>query len=89
MLGILAVETDWDFSIELDGKVYSDMDEAIPIESIEQLNRIVIIGPFGNPAQTNVKDYEIKKALDAIKANPSEYFSNMGGNRGATWYPSK
>lgn len=84
--GTLFVETDFDFSLELNGKIYSDMHISIPIESIEELNAIKITGPFGSPS--GGKTSEIEEALEAIRANPDEIFNNMGGNRGATWVPS-
>ena len=82
MIGTLNVETDLDFSLELNGTVYSDEEFSIDIDSMDQLESIQVMGPFG-------KTREILAALEAIKANPSVFFSNLGGNRGAMWHPRK
>jgi hypothetical protein len=87
MIGTLNVETDFDFSLELNGTVYSDSEFSIDIDSMGQLESIQVMGPFGSPS--GGKTWEILTALEAIKANPSEYFSNLGGNRGAMWHPRK
>lgn len=85
-LGNLSVETDYDFSIELNGTIYTNSEFEITINSIEELNAIKVLGPWGTPS--GGKTWEINDALEAIKANPKEFFNNMGGNRGATWYPA-
>jgi len=86
-LGNLAVETDDDFSLELNGTLYTDSEFQITINSIEELNAIKVCGPWGTPS--GGKTWEIDAALEAIKANPKDFFNNMGGNRGATWYPAQ
>jgi len=86
-LGTLNVETDWDFSLELNGTVYSDSEFSIDIDSMDQLESIQVLGPFGSPS--GGKQWEILAALEAIKANPNEFFSNQGGNRGAMWHPKQ
>jgi len=84
--GTLNVETDWDFSLELNGKIYSDEEFSIRI-TLEELDSIKIMGPHGSPLTGRVE--AIETALDAIRTNPRESFSNLGGNRGASWYPSE
>lgn len=85
-LGTLNVETDWDFALQLNDEIYSDHEFSIQIDSVDQLDSIQIMGPFGSPS--GGKTWEIIEALKAIKANPAQFFSNQGGNRGAMWYPN-
>jgi len=92
MAHTLMVETDWDFSIMLDGKLYSDCEFEIKLDSVKQLDEILVGGPFGSPpylpiAQSNCKVWELQEGLNAIRQNPEEIFGNMGGNRGIQWYP--
>lgn len=86
VLGNLSVETDDDFSLELNGVLYTDSEVQLTIDSVEELNAIKVMGPYGSPS--GGKTWEIDAALEAIRANPKEFFNNMGGNRGATWYPA-
>ncbi len=85
-LGDLLIETDHDFSIELNGILHTSHEINIKISSIDELNSIKIHGPFGTTV-FNAKIWEIEDALNKIKANPDCFFDNTGGNRGATWYP--
>ena len=84
-VGTLTVETDWDFSLIIAGELFCESEFSVEIYSIETLNSIQISGPFGSP--TGGKSWEIEDALEQIKNNPTEFFSNLGGNRGAMWYP--
>lgn len=87
---ILTIETDFDFSIKLNGKVHHDMTFSIAINDPKELDEIVVGGPFGtggfvplNEAKGHV--YELKRGLERIKANPNETFDELGGNRGVAW----
>lgn len=82
---IMGFETDWDFSIKFKDKFYCDMDFEIRISSVEELDEMEVMGPYGSPSTSNIWVFD--EALKAIKANPNEYFSNMGGNRGVSWTP--
>lgn len=82
---IMNFETDWDFGIKFKDKIYSDMEFAIRLSSVEELDEMEVTGPFGSPSTSNLWVFD--EALKAIKSNPNEYFSNMGGNRGVSWTP--
>lgn len=84
--GTLFVKTDWDFSLELNGKFYYEEEFSL-ILTLEELDSIKVMGPYGSPSSGRVE--AIETALEAIRAKPRESFSNLGGNRGASWYPSE
>jgi hypothetical protein len=86
-IGTLNVETDHDFAIELNGVIHSGHEFNLDIESIDELNAIKVVGPWGCP--TGGKTWEIDEALAAIRANPGKRFNNTGGNRGAEWWPAR
>jgi len=85
MIGKLSVETDWDFGIVINGKHFSDLSFSVDVDSIDQLENIRYLGPFGNPPRPNDKLWEIKDGISRILANPKESFNHLGGNRGVKW----
>lgn len=85
---IMDVETDWDFSIRFQGVVHSKSEFTIGFNSVEELDEVEILGPFGSPSESG-KCWEFEQAVQQIKLNPNEYFSNLGGNRGVSWTPLK
>jgi hypothetical protein len=85
-MSTLYVETDWDFSLMFNGELYSDMYFEMNIEA-EDLDKIVVMGPFGDPNNNNAKSLEFEEGIAEVKKNPFDYFSNTGGNRGIEWYP--
>ena len=80
----MSVDTDWDFGISYKGKVYSDSSFSIFFDSVEELDEIELLGPFGSPGPPNHR-FEFDEAIKEIKANPDEDFCNQGGNRGVHW----
>lgn len=78
-------ETDWDFSIKFKDKVYSEDEFTIRLSSVEELDEIEVCGPFGSAERADI--WVVNEAIKAIKANPNEHFSNLGGNRGVEWVP--
>ncbi len=85
---IMDVETDWDFSLQFQGVVYSDCEFTIGFNSVDELDQVEILGPFGSPSKSG-KCWEFEEAVRKIKLKPNEYFSNLGGNRGVSWTPLK
>ena len=85
MLGILTVQTDWDFSIEFMGEIYSDYEFTLEINDIKELNEMIILGPFGTPKSSDTKCWEFESGIKRIQENPQEEFDTTGGNRGVCW----
>jgi hypothetical protein len=81
---VLSVETDWDFSLKYNNVVYSDYEFYIIIDSVDELDKIEVLGPFGSGKSSFDSFYEW---IEIIKSNPDEHFSNLGGNRGISWGP--
>jgi len=81
----LRVETDDDFSVMFQGKVYFDHEFTIPINSINELDEIEILGVYGTPFNARVKCQEFQEGIERIKANPGDSFDSTGGNRGVEW----
>lgn len=88
-LGILAFDTNHDYGLVIGGVSFIDAHNAAVIESLEQLENVEYLGPFGSPCGDGTKIGEIQEAISAILANPSMSFSNRGGNRGAEWTPTE
>ena len=84
---IMEFETDWDFSIKFRDKIHSSSEFTIRLSSVEELDEMEVMGAFGSPKTEDTKCWELEHALEQIKANPNEDFSNMGGNRGVSWTP--
>jgi len=84
--GTLFVKTDWDFSLKINEKIYYEYEFSVQI-TLEELDSIKVRGPYGSSSSGRVE--AIETALAAIRAKPRESFSNLGGNRGASWYPSE
>lgn len=80
----LNVETDWDFTLEFKGELYSDNEITLLLSDVSELDQIKLQGPFGAPHEPE-KRWEWDEAMEAIKANPEKGFSNQGGNRGVSW----
>lgn len=78
------VETDWDFSVEFQGVVHSDDEFTLEFDSVEQLDELKLHGAFG-ALDCEGKTWEFLAAIEKIKANPDDSFSNLGGNRGVYW----
>jgi hypothetical protein len=83
---LLTVETDFDFSFTYRGKLMADYRIVLQMESVTDLDNIVLQGPFGAPGLPE-KSWEFDEAMAAIRKNPDEEFSNLGGNRGVEWSP--
>lgn len=87
VIGILQVETDWDFGIVFNGETYAENEFALNVRSLDELRNISYLGSFGSPLSEDTKNDEVKYAIEQILKNPTEHFSNLGGNRGASWFP--
>lgn len=85
-IGTLYFETDFDFSVKLDGSLYSDSEFSINIYDIDAIKRIKCYGGFGSCIESKF-DPHISDLLDAVVKDPTEIHSALGGNRGAMWYP--
>lgn len=85
-VGILAVETDWDFGMVIAGQTYADSEFSVVIHHLDELREATLLGPFGSPE--GGKTEEIEEALQRILTRPEEPFSTLGGNRGARWTPA-
>lgn len=83
----LTVETDFDFSLCYRGEILTDYRILLRLESVKDLDNIVLQGPFGAPGLP-AKRWEWDAAMEAIRKNPDECFCNLGGNRGVEWSPS-
>lgn len=83
---IIAVDTDWDFSVKFKGITYSGHKFAISFDSVEELDQLEIRGPHGSPGDTG-KSWEFKDALKQIKQDPTVAFDTTGGNRGVRYMP--
>lgn len=91
LMPTLYVETDWDFALRFKGVVYSQYDFELQLCDAEELRSIELLGPFGSSLGKRGVDgihaAEFLEGVAAILNNPSEPFSNTGGNRGVTWTP--
>lgn len=90
LVGILHVETDDDFSLFAYGSYRGGCEFQIEVVDIDDLDKFKILGPHGTPRKYGnggTKCHEYERGIEAIKANPTEYFDNTGGNRGVTWTP--
>lgn len=85
MIGLLTIDTDWDFGIVVNGENFCNSNFSIAIDSIEQLENIQYLGAFGTPLASDTKLWEVKNGIARILANPKESFSQLGGNRGVRW----
>lgn len=85
-IGSLYFETDFDFSVELNGVMYSDCEFTIRINSIEDIKRLQCHSGFGSRAKSKFDDH-IADVLNKIIENPKEIYDALGGNRGVIWYP--
>jgi len=83
---ILALTTDWDLSVEYQGKIYADNDIELRVSGFKALQNIVdtLRGPFG--AKEGGKYYDVKMWLQEIIDDKIEEFSMLGGNREVEWY---
>ena len=81
---LLTVETDFDFSFIYKGKLMADCNIVLQMESVKDLDDIILQGPFGAPSLPE-KRWEFDEAMKAIRENPDIEFSNTGGNRGVKW----
>ena len=87
LIGLLNIETDWDFGVKIRNQDYIGHKETIKIYSVDELEKLEYLGPFGAPASEHTKLWEIKEAIAAILKEPTKRFCNTGGNRGADWFP--
>ena len=85
-IGTLYFETDFDFSVKLDGSLYSDSEFSINIYDIDAIKRIKCYGGFGSCIESKF-DPHISDLLDAVVKDPTEIHSALGGNRGVMWHP--
>jgi len=85
----MLVQTDWDFSVRFKGKLYSDYNFFLFFDSLEELDQIEILGPYGAPRNINTKCSELVEAIKKIKQNPHESFDTTGGNRGVYYVSSE
>lgn len=83
-LGILIVETDFDFTLKLDN---NSCEDEIYIDTIQQLKNLEFCGPWGTPLTANTKISPVREQLAKVIANPYEPFYGLGGNRGIEWKP--
>lgn len=89
MQGRIYFETDWDFAVKFKGKVYSAHEFDFYINSLKEFDSIEFIGRHGSGEPKYYCNYlDIQDAMEAIKENPAEHFSNLGGNRGVMWAPN-
>lgn len=86
-IGILNVETDWDFGFILNEVAYVGNEERVYVRSVEDLKNIQFLGPFGSPFEEDVKICEFQYALSRIIDCPDIEFNNLSGNRGVHWIP--
>lgn len=86
MQGKLIFETDWDFSIEYKGEIYTSYDFEIYIESAQDFDKINFLGPWGSGPASG-KFSEVEEMLQKIRANLEEPKCFLGGNRGVEWIP--
>ena len=82
---LLTVETDDDFGVSLYGQKFTGHTFSIRIAP-ENLDDLVVLGPWGSEATSSTKRHEFDEGIAAIKANPSEDFDSTGGNRGVMWH---
>ena len=82
----LWIETDYDYALEYNGKVY-DNDSTIYLNRAEQLRDIEILGAFGSPRTENTKCWEFETAVEEIQKNPNQTYRTFG-NRGIHWNPA-
>ena len=76
MMYILYIETDWDFHVEFKGESLYDQDVSLAITDFSELEEVKAVGN---------KTWEFDQALEAIKKNPTQGYSSLGGNRGVLW----
>jgi hypothetical protein len=82
--GKLIFETDWDFSILYKGELYTSYDFDIYIESENDFDEIIFLGPYGSGPASG-KFSEVEEMIQKIRENPSENRCFLGGNRGVEW----
>ena len=85
----MVIETDNDFAVRIDGEVYIDRVICLVFDDPDDLNDIEVLGAWGSGRTDCTKCYEFEAGLEQIKSNPGEDFSNLGGNRGVEWTPTK
>lgn len=89
MQGRIYFETDFDFAVKFKGEIYSSHEFDFYINSFEEFKSIQFLGPFGSGEPKNYSNCcHVQDAMEAIKQNPTEHFSNLGGNRGVMWAPN-
>lgn len=88
-IGILYVETDWDFAFKIAGKVYASNEQDVIVNNIQDLKDIEYLGPWGDTWDNKVKDYELREGVEKIIKSPNEHHVMLGGNRGFEWTPFK
>ena len=89
MQGRIYFETDFDFAVKFKGEIYSSHEFDFYINSFEEFKSIQFLGPFGSGEPKNYSNCcHVQDAMDTIKQNPAEHFSNLGGNRGVMWVPN-
>ena len=74
-------ESDDDFSIKFKDKTYYG-DEYIFFNSIDDLDEMEVLGPWGGERKEHTKCWEWEEGIKAIKQNPEENYRRLGGNRG-------
>ena len=82
--GKLTFQTDWDFSILYKDELYSSYDFDIYIESENDFDEIIFLGPYGSGPASG-KFSEVEEMIQKIRENPSENRCFLGGNRGVEW----
>jgi hypothetical protein len=85
MKHILQVQTDDDFGIEFKGKVYSDYRFTLTLDSLDELDDIKLLGPFGTRSIPR-KTWEFEDAVGKIRRDPLTPFNTRGGNRGVNYF---
>ena len=83
---VLTIRTDYDFGVRFRGRSYGDYTITLTLNSVEELEDIELLGPFGS-SSIPTKTWEWYDAMQKIKANPEETLNDYGGNRGVSWYP--
>lgn len=84
---MILVQTDYDFSLELDGVLYTTYEFNLPIKSVADLRRVIVHGPYGSARTSETKCQEWLEAVDYITQNSALYYDTTGGNRGVEYWP--